>query len=568
MANLSNPLIVQSDKSVLLEVDNPLYADARDSLARFAELVKSPEYVHTYRITPLSLWNAAAMGMTPDEVIEALEEFAKYPIPSNISREIVDYMSRYGQLSLYKDGLDLLLLCENEDLAEEIWANSKITQYIIDRVDDVTFRVDETQRGFIKHALIEIGHPVEDIAGYVEGEHLPFEIRTTTLEGKPWRLRAYQEDSVATFYAGGGERGGSGVVVLPCGAGKTMVGIGAMYKLQTSTLILCPNVIAVRQWIHELLDKTTLRPEEIGEYTGDTKEVRPVTVATYQILTWRKSRDEEFEHFKIFEARNWGLLIYDEVHLLPAPVFRATAQIQATRRLGLTATLVREDGKEEDVFSLIGPKRFDMPWKLLEDQGWIATAVCYEIRLELPDNMRRQYAIAEDRKKYRIAAENPDKIEVINKILAHHQGDNILVIGMYLDQLDLIAKNVDAPLITGKTSNEERERLYNAFREGEEKILIVSKVANFAIDLPDANVAIQVSGTFGSRQEEAQRLGRILRPKTDGSFARFYSLVTKDTRDMDFAAKRQLFLTEQGYQYVIASAEENIWERPPESFFT
>ncbi len=567
MAKTSNPLIVQSDKSVLLEVDNPLYADARDSLARFAELVKSPEYVHTYKISPLSLWNAAAMGMTPDEVIAALEQFAKYPIPANISREIVDYMSRYGQLSLYKEGSDLLLLCENQDLAEEIWANTKITQYILDRVNELTFKVDETQRGFVKQALIEIGHPVEDIAGYIEGEQLTFELRTNTLSGRPWRLRTYQEDSVATFYAGGGERGGSGVVVLPCGAGKTMVGIGAMQRLQTSTLILCPNVVAVRQWIQELLDKTTLRPEDIGEYTGDIKEVRPVTVATYQILTWRRSRDLEFEHFKIFEARNWGLLIYDEVHLLPAPVFRATASIQATRRLGLTATLVREDGKEEDVFSLIGPKRFDMPWKLLEDQGWIATAICYEIRLDLPDSMRRQYAIAEDRKKYRIAAENPEKLDIIQKILAHHRNDNVLVIGMYLDQLGIIAKDVEAPLITGKTSNEERERLYADFRRGVEKILIVSKVANFAIDLPDANVAIQVSGTFGSRQEEAQRLGRILRPKTDGSFARFYSLVTKDTRDMDFAAKRQLFLTEQGYQYVIASADENVWEKPPESFF-
>ena len=567
MANPSNPLIVQSDKSVLLEVDNPLYEDARDSLARFAELVKSPEYVHTYRVTPLSLWNSAAMGMSPNEVIAALEEFAKYPIPSNISREIIDYMSRYGQLSLYKEGPDLLLLCDNEDLAEEIWASKKVRGFFLERMDEVTLRVDPDQRGFLKHALIEIGHPVEDVAGYVEGEHLPFEIRETTLEGKQWGLRAYQDDAVAIFHAGGGARGGSGVVVLPCGAGKTMVGIGAMERLQTSTIILCPNVVAVRQWIAELLDKTTLRPEDIGEYTGDNKEIRPVTVATYQILTWRKSRDDKFPHFKIFEARNWGLIIYDEVHLLPAPVFRATAGIQATRRLGLTATLVREDEKEEDVFSLIGPKRFDMPWKLLEDQGWIATAICYEIRLELPDDMRRTYALAEDRKKYRIAAENPKKIDIIKELIKYHVNDNILVIGMYLDQLKLIAEAVGAPLITGKTHNDERQRLYNAFREGDEKILIVSKVANFALDLPDANVAIQVSGTFGSRQEEAQRLGRILRPKTDGSFARFYSVITKDTRDMDFAAKRQLFLTEQGYQYVIASEDEKIWEKPPESFF-
>lgn len=567
MANPSNPLIVQSDKSVLLEVDNPLYEDARDSLARFAELVKSPEYVHTYRVTPLSLWNAAAMGMTPKEVIDALEEYAKYPIPGNISREIVDYMSRYGQLSLYKEGPDLLLLAAEEDLADEIWENKKLREYLIERVDEVTIRADSAQRGFLKHALLEIGHPVEDIAGYVEGEHLPFEIREVTLEGKRWGLRGYQEDAVAIFYAGGGVKGGSGVVVLPCGAGKTMVGIGAMYKLQTSTIILCPNVVAVRQWIAELLDKTTLKPEDIGEYTGDNKEIRPVTVATYQILTWRKSREEVFPHFQIFEARNWGLIIYDEVHLLPAPVFRVTATIQATRRLGLTATLVREDEKEEDVFSLIGPKRFDMPWKQLEDQGWIATAVCYEIRLDLPDDLRRPYALAEDRKKYRIAAENPLKIKIIKELIKYHEDDNVLVIGMYLDQLKTIADEVGAPLITGKTPNDERQRLYGAFKEGEEKILIVSKVANFALDLPDANVAIQVSGTFGSRQEEAQRLGRILRPKTDGSFARFYSLITKDTRDMDFAAKRQLFLTEQGYQYVIASADENIWETPPQSFF-
>ena len=567
MPNPMNPLIVQSDKSVLLEVDNPKYEEARDSLARFAELVKSPEYVHTYRVTPLSLWNSAAMGMTAREVIDALEKYAKYPIPDNIKREIIEYMSRYGQITLYMEGPDLILECEEEDLAEEIGAQTKLEQYLEERIDERSFLVVEGQRGFLKHALLELSHPVEDLAGYIEGDSLALRMRDVTLEGKSWGLRRYQRDAVDTFYAGGGVKGGSGVVVLPCGAGKTMVGMGAIEKLQTSTLILCPNVIAVRQWIQELLDKTDLRPEDIGEYTGDLKEVRPITVATYQILTWRKSRDDSFEHFGIFEARNWGLIIYDEVHLLPAPVFRATATIQATRRLGLTATLVREDGREEDVFSLIGPKRYDMPWKLLEDQGWIATAICYEIRLELPEPMRRKYALAEDRKKYRIAAENPEKNKLIKTLIAYHEDDNVLVIGMYLNQLKIIAEEIEAPLITGKTPNSERQRLYEAFRVGEQKILVVSKVANFALDLPDANVAIQVSGTFGSRQEEAQRLGRILRPKTDGSFARFYSLITKDTRDMDFAAKRQLFLTEQGYQYVIASVDEDIWERAPESFF-
>ncbi|MFW9888538.1 MAG: DNA repair helicase XPB [Candidatus Thorarchaeota archaeon] len=567
MPNPMNPLIVQSDKSVLLEVDNPKYEEARDSLARFAELVKSPEYVHTYRVTPLSLWNSAAMGMTAREVIDALERYAKYPIPDNIKREIIEYMSRYGQITLYMEGPDLILECAEEDLAEEIGAQTKLEQYLEERIDERSFLVVEGQRGFLKHALLELGHPVEDLAGYVEGDSLALRLRDVTLERKQWGLRRYQRDAVDTFYAGGGVKGGSGVVVLPCGAGKTMVGMGAIEKLQTSTLILCPNVIAVRQWIQELLDKTDLRPEDIGEYTGDLKEVRPITVATYQILTWRKSREDSFEHFGIFEARNWGLIIYDEVHLLPAPVFRATATIQATRRLGLTATLVREDGREEDVFSLIGPKRYDMPWKLLEDQGWIATAICYEIRLELPDPLRRKYALAEDRKKYRIAAENPEKNKLIKTLVDYHEDDNVLIIGMYLNQLKIIAEEIQAPLITGKTPNSERQRLYEAFKEGEQKILVVSKVANFALDLPDANVAIQVSGTFGSRQEEAQRLGRILRPKTDGSFARFYSLITKDTRDMDFAAKRQLFLTEQGYQYVIASVDEDIWERAPESFF-
>ena len=567
MPNPMNPLIVQSDKSVLLEVDNPRYEEARDNLARFAELVKSPEYVHTYRVTPLSLWNAAAIGVTARDVIDSLEEFAKYPIPSNISREIIDYMTRYGQITLEKIGEDLVLECVDEDLASEIWQSKKVKEHLQERIDEKSFLVEPGERGFLKHALIEIGHPVDDLAGYVIGEHLPFELRDTTLAGKPFHLRKYQSEAAATFHAGGGVKGGSGVVVLPCGAGKTMVGMGVMYELQTSTLILCPNTIAVRQWITEILDKTTITSEEIGEYTGDSKQVRPITVATYQILTYRKSRDEFFEHFGIFEERNWGLIIYDEVHLLPAPVFRATANIQATRRLGLTATLVREDGREEDVFSLIGPKRFDMPWKLLEDKGWIATAICYEIRLELPDKLRRKYALAEDRKKYRIAAENPRKLEIIEQLLTYHEEDNVLVIGMYINQLQEIAEKIQAPLITGKTSNADRETLYEKFRKGSIKVLVVSKVANFALDLPDANVAIQVSGTFGSRQEEAQRLGRILRPKTDGSFARFYSVITKDTRDMDFAAKRQLFLTEQGYQYVIASDEEYIWERDPNSFF-
>ncbi|MEM2141801.1 MAG: DEAD/DEAH box helicase [Candidatus Thorarchaeota archaeon] len=563
MPDPRNPVIVQSDKSILLEVDNPLYEEARDTLARFAELVKSPEYIHTYRITPLSLWNAAAMGMNAQEIVTGLERYAKYPIPSNILREIVDYISRYGRLTLRSENGQLVLHCDDEALADEVMSSTRVKEMLLERIGPKTMRVPPENRGTLKQILIELGHPVEDLAGYIEGERLSFEIRKKTLSGADFDLRHYQKEAVASFYAGGGANGGSGVVVLPCGAGKTMVGIGAMYNLQTSTLILCPNVVAVRQWIRELLDKTTLRPEQIGEYTGDMKSIRPVTVATYQILTHRRSKDGEYEHFQLFDARAWGFIIYDEVHLLPAPVFRKTATLQAVRRLGLTATLVREDGREEDVFTLIGPKKYDVPWKQLEDQGWIAVAICYEIRVELPDSLKRKYAMAEDRMKYRIAAENPVKKTVLREIVQRHNGDSILIIGMYLDQLKEIAEELGAPLITGKTSNAERQELYDAFRRGELTILVVSKVANFALDLPDANVAIQVSGTFGSRQEEAQRLGRILRPKRNGGPAHFYTIVTKDTRDMDFSAKRQLFLTEQGYEYVIASAEERAWDRMP-----
>jgi len=554
--NPNNPLIVQSDRTILLEVDNPLYPDARDGVARFAELEKSPEHIHTYRITPLSLWNAAASGMTAEQILSVLERFSKYDIPQNIRTEIVEYTSRYGRIKLQKIDGKYVLVSPEAPLIAEIWHNKTVRRFLKEQLDEHTILIDPYMRGHVKQALIKIGFPVEDLAGYVEGDFLSIDFLTRTRSGKDFHLRPYQLEAIDTFYAGGSALGGSGVIVLPCGAGKTIVGMGVMTKLQTQTLILATSTVAVRQWIRELLDKTTLSEDQIGEYTGEAKGIRPVTISTYQILTYRKKKSDEFLHFSLFNERNWGLIIYDEVHLLPAPVFRITAELQAKRRLGLTATLVREDGREDDVFSLIGPKKYDVPWKTLERQGWIATATCTEIRTNLPDEFRMPYAVSSRRQQFRIASENPRKFDILLRLVEKHKGDRILIIGQYIDQITQIATALKAPLITGKTPVRDREKLFESFRKGEIDLLVVSKVGNFAIDLPDANVLIQVSGTFGSRQEEAQRLGRILRPKSDGSMAHFYSLVTRDTKDQDFAANRQLFLTEQGYTYEIRDERE------------
>jgi DNA excision repair protein ERCC-3 len=568
-----NPLIVQSDRSLLLEVDNPLYTAARDDLARFAELEKSPEHIHTYRITPLSLWNAASAGLSAEDAVDVLARFSKFDLPGNVLTDIKDYISRFGRLKLVKsDAGDLLLKSEDPMLIAEVARNKKVQPHVLAQVDRNTLQIDPRMRGHVKQALVVFGYPAEDLAGYTDGEKLELVLREIDGDGVSFRLREYQSDAIASFWAGGTVHGGSGVVVLPCGAGKTLVGMGTMAQAKTHTLILSPSTIAVRQWIAELLDKTTLTADEVGEYTGDKKEIKPVTVTTYQMLTYRPSVTAvnqetgevgEFPHFDIFTRHNWGLIVYDEVHLLPAPIFRITAEIQARRRLGLTATLVREDGRETDVFSLIGPKKYDVPWKELERQGWIATAQCTEVRMPLTPEERSEYVLTEDsRIKYRIAAENPIKMDVLEELLKQHERDSVLVIGQYIEQLKTIAARFNAPLVTGKTPNVERDRLYEEFRQGNIKLLVVSKVANFAIDLPDANVAIQVSGTFGSRQEEAQRLGRILRPKKDGSIANFYSFVTRDTKDQDFSTNRQLFLTEQGYSYNITDAATILPELP------
>jgi DNA excision repair protein ERCC-3 len=550
------PLIVQSDRTLLLMVDGPLYEPARDALATFAELHKCPEHVHTYRLTPLSLWNAAAAGHSPDDVITSLERFARYEVPQNIVAEIRDYMARYGRLRLVRRGERLVLESDSPEVAAEILRQKSVRPKLGAELSPTEIVVAPARRGHVKQALIKIGWPVEDLAGYVSGAPLDIALRERTTGGRPFQPRTYQAEAAEIFHAGGSERGGSGVVCLPCGAGKTIVGMLAMARLGTHTLILCTNITAVRQWMRELLDKTTLREDQIGEYTGEAKELRAVTCTTYQILTWRKHKSGPFPHFEIFDARNWGLIIYDEVHLLPAPVFRFTAEIQARRRLGLTATLVREDAREDDVFSLIGPKKYDVPWKVLEEQGWIASARCTEIRVEMPDDLRIEYTVAPLRSQIRLAAENPAKLGVVDRLVERHRDDLVLIIGQYLSQLDELSERLGAPIITGRTPNRERERLYDDFRSGRNRLLIVSKVGNFAIDLPDANVAIQVSGTFGSRQEEAQRLGRILRPKFDDTAVRFYTVVTRNTKDQDFATNRQLFLTEQGYSYEIRDASE------------
>ncbi len=560
MPSVDNPIIVQSDRSILVETVAPRYPEARDALVRFAELVKSPEHIHTYRITPLSLWNAAASGLDSDYVINSLKDLTKYALPENVLTDIADYMNRYGRLKLAKDENGVLTLhADSPMLMTQVLHHKTIKPHILHALDEQSAIVHEGARGewtdregAIKQALLKVGLPVEDLAGYVDGAPLPVAMRETTLEGLPFNLRSYQDEAVKSFYVDGSARGGSGTIVLPCGAGKTAVGMAVMSRVKQNTLILCTNITALHQWRDELLDKSDLDPEIIGEYSGEKKEVKPVTLATYQILISRRRKDEQFIHFDIFDQGNWGLIIYDEVHLLPAPVFRATAEVQARRRLGLTATLVREDGLEGDVFSLIGPKRFDIPWRELEQQGWIATASCQEIRVPFPDdNIRLEYAVAAQRDRYRQAADNPAKLAVLKELVKRHKNDRVLIIGQYIDQLEKVARRFKAPLITGSTPNKEREIIYERFRTGEETLLVVSKVANFAIDLPDANVAIQISGTFGSRQEEAQRLGRVLRPKKGENTAKFYSIVTHDSIEQEFSARRQLFLAEQGYKYEI-----------------
>jgi DNA excision repair protein ERCC-3 len=556
-----NPLIVQSDLTVLIDVSAPRYAEARDALGRFAELVKSPEHIHTYRITPLSIWNACAAGVPVDDIAATLTTYSRFPVPGNITAQVRDFANRFGRVRIVRDEDDsaaqhLFLHTSDAVLAEELVHGKHLAPLLGDRIAPDVFRIRQGDRGRIKQALVKAGFPAEDLAGYTEGESLDVGLRAETTTGQPFALRDYQVQAVHAFHALGSARGGSGVVVLPCGAGKTVVGMGVISAVQSSTLILTTSVTAVRQWIRELLDKTDISPDMIGEYSAGIKEVKPITVATYQILTHRANKDAEFTHLALFDQRNWGLIIYDEVHLLPAPVFQITATLQARRRLGLTATLVREDGREDDVFALIGPKKADVPWKVLERQGWIATAVCTEVRVPLAEDLRMHYAVADARNKFRVASENPDKIQLVRDIIARHPNEPALIIGMYVDQLQTLAEEMNVPLITGTTPQAKRDALYEQFRAGTLPALVVSKVANFAIDLPDASLAIQVSGMFGSRQEEAQRLGRILRPKSGANQAAFYSIVTADTVEQDFALKRQLFLCEQGYEYQIADAHE------------
>ncbi len=543
----SGPLIVQSDKTLLLEVDHPDAVNCRMAIAPFAELERSPEHVHTYRLTPLGLWNARAAGHDAESVVDALLRFSRYPVPHALLVDVAETMDRYGRLQLANDPAHgLILRGLDRAVLVEVAKSKKLAGMLGDKIDDDTITVHPSERGRLKQALLKLGWPAEDLAGYVDGEAHPISLRE---EG--WSLRTYQRQAVEHFWAGG-----SGVVVLPCGAGKTLVGAAAMAEAGATTLILVTNTVAGRQWKRELIARTSLTEAEIGEYSGERKEIRPVTIATYQIMTTR--RGGVYTHLDLFGARDWGLVIYDEVHLLPAPIFRFTADLQARRRLGLTATLVREDGREGDVFSLIGPKRYDAPWKDIESQGWIAPADCVEVRVTLTEAERMAYATSEPEERYRVAATARTKLPVVQKLVERHRGDQILVIGAYLDQLHVLGEFLDAPIVQGATTNRQREILLDAFRTGEISTLVISKVGNFSIDLPEAAVAIQVSGTFGSRQEEAQRLGRILRPKSDGRQAHFYAVVSRDTIDTEYAAHRQRFLAEQGYAYTIIDADDVI----------
>lgn len=549
-----NALIIQSDRSVLLEVHAPRAEAAREAIAPFAELIKSPEHIHTYQISPLSIWNARAAGMPVAEMVAALREHAKYPMPEAVAQEIETLGGRYGLTQIDREADHLRLTMADLPLAELLSRNPAIAHFLGPRQGDLAFEVKPAHRGVLKQALLAAGYPAEDLAGYVEGDRLELELRSHTQSGQPFVLRAYQKEAAEVFYQAGSVKGGSGVIVLPCGAGKTMVGLAAIAAVQENTLVLTSSLTSVRQWKRELLDKTTLPADAISEYSGESKETGPITLATYQILSYRSSKEDEFPHFQLFNARSWGLIIYDEVHLLPAPIFRITAELQARRRLGLTATLIREDGKEGDVFALIGPKRYDVPWRELEGQGFIAAAECTEIRVPQDPDRQMEYALADKRHQFRIAAENPRKYEIVKTLLEREAGHRILIIGEYLDQLNQIAALTGLPLVTGKTSQRDRDQLYEQFRSGSISGLILSRVGNFALDLPDADVLIQVSGKYGSRQEEAQRLGRVLRPKADGHSAQFYTLVSLRTCEEDFARHRQLFLAEQGYSYRIEIA--------------
>lgn len=547
MAFGDGPLIVQSDKTVLLEIDHAQAGAARAALAPFAELERAPEHIHTYRITPLALWNARAAGHDAEGVVDVLEKFSRFPVPQALLIDVAETMSRYGRVRLHKHPAHGLILESAEPaILAELIRHKKIRPMLGAQIDEETIVVHPSERGRLKQELLKVGWPAEDLAGYVDGEAHPIAL---SQEHEHWELRDYQKMAADSFW-----EGGSGVVVLPCGAGKTMVGAASMAQEQATTLILVTNTVAGRQWRDELLQRTTLTPEEIGEYSGEKKEIRPVTIATYQVVT-RKTKGE-YRALELFDSRDWGLIIYDEVHLLPAPVFRMTSDLQSRRRLGLTATLVREDGREGDVFSLIGPKRYDAPWKDLEQRGFIATAECTEVRTTMTEEERMLYATAENQDRYRIAACAESKLRAVDTLLQRHQGLPTLIIGAYIDQLEELGTRFGVPVIEGKTSNKKREELFNKFRAGDITTLVVSKVANFSIDLPEAAVAIQVSGTFGSRQEEAQRLGRLLRPKSDGSEAHFYSVVSRDSLDSEYAAHRQRFLAEQGYAYRIIDAAD------------
>ncbi len=563
---LNNPVIVQADGKVLVEANHKKYEQAREFLTQFAELESSPNALHTYQITNISLWNAASANLSSVEIVLGLNKISKYPIPKEVEELITDTIDRYGLVKLLPnpDNPQEIKVAFESAYIQRLFTSEPLVQDLLikrGRRKDMTYSISIANRGIFKQQCLLADWPVEDLAGFKPGTALSISLRdrikNTDIVFEP---RSYQWEAAKRWYQDGKSTGGCGVVVLACGGGKTIVGITAMSLVQRKTLILATNQASVNQWIQEIISKTNLTSRDVGSYTSDSRDLRPVTVSTYQMVSHKKSKDDGFENLDIFDKEDWGLIIYDEVHLLPAPVFGATANLQAMRRLGLTATLVREDGKENDVFTLVGPKRYELPWQDLQKLGFIASISCVEIHVEMSKELRRTYREAKEKDKSMLASNNPAKLDAVRYLLKKHRQDNVLIIGTYLEQLDIMSAELQLPVITGKTPNHLREKLFAQFRSGKIKTLIVSKVANFSIDLPDANVAIQLSGTFGSRQEEAQRLGRILRPKNlkrkgknnnvnIENKAYFYTLVTKDSKEQTFALNRQKFLAGQGYRY-------------------
>ncbi|MDG5788317.1 DEAD/DEAH box helicase family protein [Evansella sp. AB-P1] len=538
------PLLIQNNGVIFFRSTHPEAKIVQPFLSEFAQLKKTPSSLHMYELSPFSFWYAREQGISLNEIKEFLETFSGIRLPDRFSIQLEEWEGKNGKFQLinHKE-FGPCLTSSQEGLMKELFQKDRKNYSIYKNGDREYTPISLAERGLIKQQLMDKGYSVIDCLGYETGKSLSISLQRNV------SLRPYQKEAVSSFIQQKGVNEGNGFIILPCGSGKTVVGLGVLEQIKEETLILVPNDTSLQQWYEELLEKTTLNKSQVGRYTREKKEVKEVTITTYQMLTYQGNSDSKFPHFSLFHKRSWGLVIYDEVHLLPAPLFRLTSKLQGKRRLGLTATFVREDGKEGDIYSLIGPKRYEVGISLLEQNNWIARPICKEIKTPFNEKQWAHFLSLSKRERFRYASENKGKINVVDKLLHDHKGDSIIIIGQYLDQLNIIANTFSLPLLTGKTSKKERQEMYTQFKEGKQKVLVLSKIANMAVDLPDANVAIQVSGTYGSRQEEAQRIGRLLRPKKNNESVYFYTIVTPMTKEEEVASHRQLFMVEQGYSY-------------------